>query len=53
MSSRAFRRLNRDLDVIHVSENSEKQEEEEEEGEGDAEGPGVYEHGLQKKGTCC
>ena len=31
MSSRAFRRLNRDVDVVHISENAEDEGEEEEE----------------------
>ena len=45
MSSRAFRRLNRDLDVIHISENVEEEEEEAEE-----EGPGFTSTACKRKG---
>lgn len=42
MSSRAFRRLNRDVDMIRISENAEEQEEVEE-------GPGFTSTACKKK----
>lgn len=43
MSSRAFRRLNRDVDIMKISEDAEKQDEEDE-------GPGFTSLACKKKG---
>ena len=45
MSTRAFRRLNRDVDVIHIAENVEEQDEDDVE-----EGPGFAGQACKKKG---